>query len=698
MLVTIKTIDAEAIARVISADSVLAFDPPASEPQRRAMWAAAKGNSTLGIPQKVGKEFVGDAKARAAGVAFVTPQGEALFVQRGQDGDHPGEWCFPGGGVEGDETPEETARREAIEETGSELFLERGPLARVAQITSPEGVDFVTFAQPVVERFVPTLNDENAAHEWRSVDDPPNPLHPGVKAVLEKLAMDARMIAYDRFPLGRRLMAGTADALKSRSGLAFDRGTVRSYDLDGRMRVEITNISKAAVNPYVGHEIPDWKKLGLDPNKIYRLLRDPAELEKGAPTSNGVPVLLEHVAVTADDHQPELVVGSTGTDAIFKAPFLCNSLVLWARDGIDAVESEEQKELSCAYHYRADMTPGTFEGQAYDGVMRDLVFNHVALVAEGRAGADVVVGDSMETVLMSKSKAVALSRTAAVSLGALAVFLAPKLAQDAKLDITPVLAGLTAKNFKTEKPKIVERLTALTKDKLAKDASLEGVVELLDRLENVAGDEPPQDANSSLPIVGAGPDEDETMDADPMGAAKEFLKGKLSAEDMKTFDEMCAKKPGATDEEETPEEKKAREDKEKAAKDAAAEKDKDMVTKPVMDAAIKVAVDAATAKVLADQKDLREAEEFVRPWVGKLAMAHDSAGAVFRTAIGALPGVKVDGLDALPVPALKAILSAHPKPGERKKADPSLAMDAGVSDDAEFAKQFPGAATITVLG
>ena len=672
--------------------ALLATDPPVSEKQRRAMWAAAEGNSTLGIPQKVGKEFVGDAKVRAAGVAFVTPAGEALFPKRSDKGDHAGEWCFPGGTAEGNETPEETALREVEEETG--VVPEAGP-AHLDQRTSPEGVDFVTFRQDVSEKWEPVLNDEHVEARWASADDPPNPLHPGVKAVLSKLAMDARMIAFDRLPLGRRLMAGTANALKSRTGLAFDRGTVRSYDRDGRMRVEITNISKAAVNPYVGHEIPDWKKLGLEPDKIYQLLRDPAELEKGAPSSNGVPVLLEHVAVTADDHQPDLVVGSTGTDGIFQAPFLRNSLVLWARDGIDAVESEEQKELSCAYHYRADMTPGSYEGQAYDGVMRDIVFNHVALVEEGRAGADVVVGDSMETVLMS-TKSKLMSRTAAVSLGALAVFLAPKLAQDAKLDITPALAGLTAKNFKTEKPKIVERLTALTKDKLAKDASLEGVVELLDRLETVAGDEPPQDANSSLPMVGTGPEEDETMDEDPMGKAKEFLKGKLSADDMATFDEMFGKKPGQ--DEETPEAKAEREKKEKAAADkkamddAAAEAAKKDTDKKAMDAAIKTAVDTERAA----QKALREAEEFVRPWVGKLAMAHDSAADVFRTAIGALPGVKVEGLDTLPVPALKAILSAHPKPGERQKTAP-LAMDA-LGDDAEFAKQFPGAADITVLG
>lgn len=32
--------------------------PPVSQKQRRAMYAAAEGKSTIGIPKKVGKEFV----------------------------------------------------------------------------------------------------------------------------------------------------------------------------------------------------------------------------------------------------------------------------------------------------------------------------------------------------------------------------------------------------------------------------------------------------------------------------------------------------------------------------------------------------------------------------------------------------------------------------------------------------------------
>ena len=176
--------------------------------------------------------------------------------------------------------------------------------------------------------------------------------------------------------------------------VTFDRASVRTYDTDGRLHVETTNISKSNICEYTGREIPDYQKLGLDANKTYKLFRDPIELAKAAGSFNNIPLLSRHVPVSAEDHQPKIIVGSLGTDAAFDAPYLRNSLVVWAKDAIDDIESGEKVELSSAYRYRADMTPGNFEGKSYDGVMRDINGNHVALVKEGRAGPDVVVGDS----------------------------------------------------------------------------------------------------------------------------------------------------------------------------------------------------------------------------------------------------------------------------------------------------------------
>jgi hypothetical protein len=49
----------------------------------------------------------------AAGIMFVAPDGTVLLMRRIDTG----EWAFPGGSIEGDESPEDAAR-EIEEETG----------------------------------------------------------------------------------------------------------------------------------------------------------------------------------------------------------------------------------------------------------------------------------------------------------------------------------------------------------------------------------------------------------------------------------------------------------------------------------------------------------------------------------------------------------------------------------------------------
>jgi hypothetical protein len=96
--------------------------------------------------------------------------------------------------------------------------------------------------------------------------------------------------------------------------LALDRTTSgRTYDLDGRLRVEASRISKAAVNPYLGREIPDFATLGLDPSRTYQLLRDPDELRCAAPTFNNLPLLSQHATTgpTWSWGQPEPTRAST---------------------------------------------------------------------------------------------------------------------------------------------------------------------------------------------------------------------------------------------------------------------------------------------------------------------------------------------------------------------------------------------------
>ncbi|WP_304673822.1 DUF2213 domain-containing protein [Neisseria polysaccharea] len=227
---------------------------------------------------------------------------------------------------------------------------------------------------------------------------------------------------------------------EGRLSIAQDR-SLRSYDQDGRLHVESSNISKATVNPYYGSEIPNYRQLGLEPKKVYYLLRDPEELEKAAPTFNNLPLLSKHIPVSADEPQKEVIAGTTGSDTVFEDGYLKCSLAVWDAEAIAGIESGEQVELSSAYHYTADMAAGEFEGRHYDGVMRDIVGNHVALVDVGRAGRDVVVSDAdpfnkKENTMKLKAGAKARIQAA----------VQPLLAQDAELspdELLQVIGSLT---------------------------------------------------------------------------------------------------------------------------------------------------------------------------------------------------------------------------------------------------------------
>lgn len=124
-----------------------------------------------------------------AGVILREPGGRVLFLLRGRDCDEPYKWCWPGGGIESGETPEQAARRELREETG---YDHTGPLA---PLDKRDG--FVTFYGLVDEEFEPTLNEEHEDAHWteptdlRLIGGPEGRyMHPGVLATIEDKISD----------------------------------------------------------------------------------------------------------------------------------------------------------------------------------------------------------------------------------------------------------------------------------------------------------------------------------------------------------------------------------------------------------------------------------------------------------------------------------------------------------------------------
>lgn len=411
--------------------------------------------------------------------------------------------------------------------------------------------------------------------------------------------------------------------------IAFD-ATARSYDKDGRLHISRSHISKACVNPYYGREIPSASALGLDPDKIYYLLRDPVELEKAAPTFARLPILKKHVPVTAEAPRQDLIVGAIGSDVEFLAPYLDADVSIWDAEAIAGIETDKVREFSCAYRYVPIMSPGEFNGEHFDGIMTQIQGNHLALVESGRAGADVLAadsqipGDSMKKTKLGKALTVALT----------AAFPKVTIAQDS--DLGKLLAGARASSFgKAERDKAAELIVAM-------DSAIERdkVLVVMDAISDVDDPKPSKKDNErEEPAGDTEPDDD-----------------------------------AAEDEDETEEERKKREKREARDKKAADKRAKDAAeceTKRAMD------------EFRQELKDADEARREVRPVVGDV-IAQDKAVDIYGFA---LDQMKIDHTGVTEVPALRAMFRLAREKQNNTAAPVHVAMDASGAE-----KQFPAMA------
>jgi hypothetical protein len=110
------------------------------------------------------------------------------------------------------------------------------------------------------------------------------------------------------------------------------------------------------------------------------------------------------------------------------------------------------------------------------------------------------------------------------------------------------------------------------------------------------------------------------------------------------------------------------------------------VTKQAMDAAIAKAIAATTHARDEQHRAAREAERFVRPIVGELAIAYDSADEIYGAALKAR-GFNTEGM---PPSAFRSILEQLPRHTVERR--PEYGMDAVAQQS--FDERYPGASRI----
>ena len=174
----------------------------------------------------------------------------------------------------------------------------------------------------------------------------------------------------------------------------------REYDTNGWFTVKDNPISKVGVYQYRGSSIQG----AADPDKMYNVFRSPDELGKQECIDSFklLPWIDEHIMLGSEENglmpaERKGAHGVTGEEVYFDGETLKANLKCFSEALANEISSGK-KELSCGYRCTYEYAPGVYQGQAYEYVQRNLIGNHLALVRNGRMGAEVAVLDSLDSL------------------------------------------------------------------------------------------------------------------------------------------------------------------------------------------------------------------------------------------------------------------------------------------------------------
>jgi hypothetical protein len=332
------------------------------------------------------------------------------------------------------------------------------------------------------------------------------------------------------------------------------------------------------------------------------------------------------------------------------------------------------------------------------------------------------------------------------------------IAMDAAIDYGALVQGVTRRNYRQRKPAIVKAVRAAMDGKMANDADISDLAALLDALTpgveganaELTGDPAaPAGGNGVVPAVQEGQDDEPS---DIVAKIKAYLAEEgVPPEILSNLDSFLAEEgnpkpdvgdPHTGDPGDAPPPRKEGEDNmlptgldqeledmipavdpvnkpaivgsgsnptivtsdeddedddewPPKAQDGITPKQQEgqVITKAAMDAAIKYAQSSERN----NQRNIRQAERFVRPWVGDMAMDASAPADVYRATLKAL-GMDSAKVDKLHVDALVPILEAQPKAQRRQvqAAQGRAGVAADAAPQASFAERFPMVGKITV--
>ncbi|MGB5794094.1 DUF2213 domain-containing protein, partial [Poseidonibacter sp.] len=180
----------------------------------------------------------------------------------------------------------------------------------------------------------------------------------------------------------------TEQVASANCNASYDSKTIK-YEIcedSGFMRVSGV-CARSGIQEYLGYEIG---LSGDDANKVFNVLRPKDEVLASLSSYNGAIVTDNHPldGIVTTDSYKELSRGNASEATSFikdNEVYVVAKATITNQDTIKSV-IDGKRELSGGYTRDLVKESGTYNGENYDYVQRNMKVNHVAIVDEGRCG------------------------------------------------------------------------------------------------------------------------------------------------------------------------------------------------------------------------------------------------------------------------------------------------------------------------
>ena len=178
----------------------------------------------------------------------------------------------------------------------------------------------------------------------------------------------------------------------------IDKTTITSgpgqIDDNGFLRLNKVRLGRIGIQQYLGKELPN--DLGFAPDEVVNVYRPEEEVfaDESLSTLQGLPVVFKnHEWKTPDSNGASGSVSGIPTRA---GDDIAGQLLITDGKAIIPIRNKEYSDISLGYKADVERITGTFRGQPYQAVQRNIRYNHVAILRPGggRAGDNIKIEDN----------------------------------------------------------------------------------------------------------------------------------------------------------------------------------------------------------------------------------------------------------------------------------------------------------------